>query len=123
MLLLIVCFVLICLCIWGAVKLNYNYEDLSSCFGIVGLLFSIIFVIMLLSLCDLKSEHKSNLANYNNLKTQLEQSEYSPELHEKTLEMNNKIDRNRIYHENVWVGIWFDEELGKCEKIEWKNCQ
>lgn len=123
MLLLIVFIVLAALCIWGAFKLSYDHEELATISGLVGFFSALTAVIMLISLCDLKSEHKSNLADYNNLRTQLEQSEYSPELHEKTLEMNNKIDKNRIYNDNIWIGVWYDEELGKCEKIEWKSCQ
>jgi hypothetical protein len=108
------------LCIFG-VKLFRKNEDLCIGCSVLGVLTGLVAIVMTTCLCDLSDSRKSHMAEYNNLKAQLEQSNYAPELHEKVLEMNNKIDNNKIYHENIWIGMWYDEELGKCEKIEWKN--
>lgn len=123
MLLYITIIVVTILCIFGASKLSWNHEDLSTGCGILGTLTGLAAITMTICLCDLSDSRESHMAEYNNLKAQLEQSNYAPELHEKVLEMNNKIDNNKIYHENIWIGMWYDEELGKCEKIEWKNYQ
>lgn len=123
MLLYITIIVVTILCIFGACKLFWNHEDLATGCSILGTLTGLAAIVMTICLCDLSDSRESHMAEYNNLKAQLEQSNYAPELHEKVLEMNNKIDNNKIYRENIWIGMWYDEELGKCEKIDWKSCQ
>jgi len=121
MLLYITSIVVTILCIFGACKLFLNHEDLCAGCAALGILTGLAAIVMTICLCDLSDSKESHLAEYNNLKAQLRQSNYAPELHEKVLEMNNRIDNNKIYHENIWIGMWYDEGLGKCEKIEWKN--
>lgn len=123
MLLYITIIVVTVLCIFGASKLSWNHEDLSTGCAMLGTLTGLAAIVMTICLCNLSDSRENHMAEYNNLKAQLRQSNYAPELHEKVLEMNNKIDNNKIYHENIWIGMWYDEELGECEKIEWKNCQ
>jgi len=31
--------------------------------------------------------------------------------------MNNKIDKNKLYYNNIWIGIWYTEEYAKLEKL------
>lgn len=38
---------------------------------------------------------------------------------EKVLEINDRIDRNRQYKDNIWIGIWYTEEYANLEKL---NC-
>jgi len=121
MLLYITSIVITILCIFVAHKLSRKNEDLCIGCSVLGVLAGLVAITMTICLCDLSDSRKSHMAEYNNLKTQLRQSNYAPELHEMVLKMNNKIDNNKIYHENIWIGMWYDEELGKCEKIEWKN--
>ena len=121
MLLYITSIVVTILCIFGACKFWDDHEDLSAGCAGFGTITGLAAIVMTICLCDLRDTKENHLAEYNNLKAQLRQSNYAPELHEKVLEMNNKIDNNKIYHENIWIGMWYDEELGKCEKIEWKN--
>ena len=124
MLLYITIIVVMILCIIGTIKLSENHGDLSAVCAILSTLTCLAVIVMTVYwCCELSNSKESHMAEYNNLKDQLEQSNYAPELHEKVLEMNNKIDYNKIHHENVWIGMWYDEKLGKCEKIEWKSCQ
>lgn len=36
---------------------------------------------------------------------------------EKIVEINNKIDENRLYLNNIWTGVWYREEIANLEKL------
>ena len=69
-----------------------------------------------------EKEVEYSIAEYENLK---EQSEGLTRedlvdldiLREEILSMNNKIDKNKIYSNSPWCGIWFSEEIGNLQKL------
>ena len=38
-------------------------------------------------------------------------------LEEKIVEMNNKINENKLYLNNIWTGVWYNEEIANLEKL------
>jgi len=70
----------------------------------------------------LKKNIEYSIAEYENLKEQAEGLTREDlvdldVLREEILSMNNKIDKNRIYCESPWCGVWFSEEIGNLQKL------
>lgn len=67
-------------------------------------------------------EIEYSIAEYENLKEQAEGLTREDLvdldiLREEILSINNKIDRNKIYNNSPWCGVWFSEEIGNLQKL------
>lgn len=63
---------------------------------------------------------------YHNLELQVNTIEYddiitSANLRNQVLEMNNKISEHKVYSKNIWVNLWYSEEIGNLKPLEWKS--
>lgn len=113
----------IALIIWGDFG-GYDGKEAADAtgFGII-LIASIVSIILL---CELpwKKSVEYDIAKYNNLKTEVLQTANCPimqkELVEEVDDMNNYIDKNRIYKTSLWKGWFYSEKIGNLEKIQLK---
>lgn len=63
---------------------------------------------------------------YHNLELQVNTIEHDDivtgaNLRNQVLEMNNKISEHKVYSKNIWVNLWFSEEIGNLKPLEWKS--
>lgn len=63
---------------------------------------------------------------YHNLELQINTIEYDDivtgaNLRNQVLEMNNKISEHKVYSKNIWVNLWYSEEIGNLKPLEWKS--
>lgn len=63
-----------------------------------------------------KNSVQQTLNEYNNLSDFVYCSGIDG-VEEKIVEMNNKIDENRLYLNNIWTGVWYREEIANLEKL------
>ncbi len=124
LLILLILVVGLVLLICGIILYKKTYSgDGMKIFG--GLLL-IIGIIVGIAAIDNIYRRKVQLEEYENLKYQVENIEMDyivtdANLKQQVLEMNNKISKNKIYGDNIWISAFYNPELGKCEKLMWKQ--
>lgn len=124
LLILLILVVGLVLLICGIILYKKTYSgDGMKIFG--GLLL-IIGIIVGIAAIDNIYRRKVQLEEYENLKYQVENIEMDyivtdANLRQQVLEMNNKISKNKIYGDNIWISAFYNPELGKCEKLMWKQ--
>jgi len=124
LLILLILVVGLVLLICGIILYKKTYSgDGMKIFG--GLLL-IIGIIVGIAAIDNIYGRKVQLEEYENLKYQVENIEMDyivtdANLRQQVLEMNNKISKNKIYGDNIWISAFYNPELGKCEKLMWKQ--
>ena len=95
--------------------------------GIGSILVATIALIVCISIgFTLKSDWEYYKAQYYNLRQQVEYVDKddimtSENLRNQVLNMNNKIDAHKIYHNNFWLNDFYSEEIGNLPKLEWKS--
>ena len=105
---------------------NFDSIICAIC-GIGSILVGIIALIACLSISfTLKSDWEYYKAQYYNLRQQVEYVDKddiltSENLRNQVLDMNNKIDSHKIYHNNFWLKDFYSEEIGNLPKLEWKS--
>lgn len=120
----------ICILLLGIV-LIYLEDKLDSVIcaicGFSSILVGTIALIVCLSISfTLKSDWEYYKAQYYNLRQQVEYVDKddiltSENLRNQVLDMNNKIDSHKIYHNNFWLKDFYSEEIGNLPKLEWKS--
>ena len=123
-------FLFICILLLGIVLIylddKFNSVICVIC-GIGSIFVSTIALIVCLSIgFTLKSDWEYCKAQYYNLRQQVEYVDKddiltSENLRNQVLNMNNKIDEHRIYHNNFWLEDFYSEEIGNLPKLEWKS--
>ena len=120
----------ICILLLGIVLiyLDDKFDSVICLIGGIGSIFvSTIALIICLSIgFTLESDWEYYKAQYYNLRQQVEYVDKdnimtSENLRNQVLNMNNKIDEHRIYHNNFWLKDFYSEEIGNLPKLEWKS--
>ena len=100
------------------------------CGGILVVVSSCMLMFCGLFTVDLKKDWEKTKYEYNTLKEMVESYKednikwvdnsnvYNFQLYEDVIEMNNTIDKHKVYHDSKWVGIWYSEEIGNLEHIK-----
>lgn len=102
-------------------KWNENERLISNLiYPAIFLVFSVIGLVFELALLPNKSYKQEIIDQYNNLNDFIYCSGVDG-VEERVLDMNNKIDANKLYHDNIWIGIWYNEGIGNLEKITCKE--
>ena len=120
----------ICILLLGIV-LMYLEDKLDSTICAICGIGSIFISTIALTVClsigfTLESDWEYYKAQYYNLKQQVEYVDKddiitSENLRNQVLDMNNKIDSHKIYHNNFWLKDFYSEEIGNLPKLEWKS--
>jgi hypothetical protein len=102
---------------------KWSNEDLCFFLGIAAGVLISITIGLSIELGIERSRFKVEVAEYENLKKQLDEAKNKEvnlflSMKRDVLEMNNKIDKNRILSKSVWRGAYYNSELGDCEKLE-----
>jgi len=92
---------------------NLIYPAIFLVFSVIGLIFELV-------LLPNKAYEQEIIDQYNNLNDFIYCSGVDG-IEERVLDMNNKIDANKLYHDNIWIGIWYNERIGNLEKITCKE--
>ena len=63
---------------------------------------------------------------YYNLERQINTIEYDDivtdkNLRNQVLEMNNIISEHKVKSKNIWVDVWYSDEIGKLKPLVWKS--
>lgn len=106
------------------------FSDISNIFYVGGLLLSLIMGLAILCiipdiiLTRIKFDYIKE--EYHNLELQVNTIEYDDivtgaNLRNQVLEMNNKISEHKVYSKNIWVNLWYSEEIGNLKPLEWKS--
>lgn len=114
------------LLILGIIFFRKTYADGYCGMAVLGGILLIAVIIMGIVAIDNHFNRKVELEEYENLKYQVESVEKDyivtdANLRQQVLEMNNKISKNKVYSSNIWVSAFYNPELGKCEKLAWKQ--
>lgn len=111
----------VALCIWGDFG-GYKGKECAQITG--GAMIFITGLILCVLLFDVpwKKDVEYDLAKYEVLKAELEQTSGEPllqkELVPEVTEMNNYIEKNRVYSESIWGGRLFSKTVGNLPKLE-----
>lgn len=105
-------------------KRNYK-RYLDWCWKDTHILISVIcffVVLFMFFFIPKKRDVEYEIAKYENLKEQSESLTREDivdldKLREEILEMNNTIDRNKIYSSSPWISIWYKKEIGNLQKL------
>ena len=92
---------------------NLIYPTIFLVFSVIGLIFELV-------LLPNKDYEQEIIDQYNNLNNFIYCSGVDG-VEERVLDMNNLIDANKLYHDNIWIGIWYNERIGNLEKITCKE--
>lgn len=81
-------------------------------------------VIISIVLINEENEFAYNKEQYYNLQKQVETLSKDnivtgENLRNQVLEMNNMISKHKIYSKSSWVGVFYSEEIGNLEPLEW----
>ena len=122
-------FVLGIICLIIGFKL-FDGESLIIIGGISIIISTCILLFCGLNSIDLEKGWEKTKYKYNTLKEMVESYKednikwvdnsnvYNFQLYEDVIEMNNTIDKHKVYHDSKWVGIWYSEEIGNLEHIK-----
>lgn len=100
---------------------NYSYNKIDRLIDwyfptiIIMTIFGIALGFELFSI-PTKNSIQQTINEYNNLNDFVYCSGVDG-VEEKIVEMNNKIDENKLYYNNIWIGIWYTEEYANLEKL------
>lgn len=122
---LIFCFLAIVL-ITIANYVNDEHECVKVLCWSFGIVFSTVFIAMIISTINLNYEFDYIKEEYGNLKQQVEYVRKdnvvtSENLRNQVLEMNNKISEHKIYSKNMFIGIYYSKDIGNLEKLVWAD--
>lgn len=97
------------------------FEPAAWIGAIVG---GIAVVIISIVLINEENEFAYNKEQYYNLQKQVETLSKDnivtgENLRNQVLEMNNMISKHKIYSKSSWVGVFYSEEIGNLEPLEW----
>jgi Ni/Fe-hydrogenase subunit HybB-like protein len=97
------------------------FEPAAWIGAIVG---GIAVVIISIVLINEENEFAYNKEQYYNLQKQVETLSKDnivtgENLRNQVLEMNNMISKHKIYSKSLWVGVFYSEEIGSLEPLEW----
>jgi hypothetical protein len=100
---------------------SYEFEPAAWIGAIVG---GIAVVIISIVLINEENEFAYNKEQYYNLQKQVETLSKDDivtgeNLRNQVLEMNNMISKHKIYSKSSWVGVFYSEEIGSLEPLEW----
>lgn len=108
------------------IRKSYSYwsdafEPAAWIGAIVG---GIAVVIISIVLINEENEFAYNKEQYYNLQKQVETLSKDDivtgeNLRNQVLEMNNMISKHKIYSKSSWVGVFYSEEIGSLEPLEW----
>jgi uncharacterized membrane protein len=71
-----------------------------------------------ISLINTNTKKQESINTYNNL-IEFINCYGTNGIETEIIEMNNKIDENKLYHDNIWIGVWYSKEIGNLKEI---NC-
>ena len=127
---MIITIIVLCLFIIGLILVRLGYQEDYDVIGIIGVILSVcsgvVFVILLITFMTLNSSLEYQKSTYYNLKHQVEYVSKddivtSENLRNQVLEMNNCIDKHKVYRKNKFVKDFYSDEIGNLPKLEWKS--
>ena len=104
--------------------------NIKDSLNIIGWFLSIplgfVLVIMAINLMTLSDDFGFEKEKYYNLKEQVEHIETddvvtAENLRNQVLEMNNTISKHKSYKDNIWIGMWYSEDIANLEPLKWKQ--
>ena len=86
---------------------------------------SIVFIFMFFGIKK-NRDIEFEIAKYENLKMQAEGLTRNDivdldNLREEILQMNNKIDQNRIFCNSPWISVFYSKEIGNLQKLTYSG--
>jgi hypothetical protein len=103
---------------------NYRWDDWEPAAWIGTFIGGFAILVITIVLIDQKNEFAYEIEQYQNLRGQVktltkDDIVTGENLRNQVLEMNNKISKHRIYSKSPWVGLYYSEEIGNLEPLEW----
>lgn len=104
-----------------------SYWDAHEVAFYLTIIFSGVFIIVCLTLCNRGKRFDLVKEEYGNLKMQVEEYNSLPDscklvtfeydIRKGVLSMNDKISRHKVMSKSIWRGLWFSEEIGRLDKL------
>lgn len=103
---------------------SYRSDEFEPAAWIGAIVGGIAVVIISIVLINEENEFAYNKEQYYNLQKQVETLSKDnivtgENLRNQVLEMNNMISKHKIYSKSSWVGVFYSEEIGNLEPLEW----
>ncbi len=101
------------------------YWTITDTSLLLAIIFIVIFIFMFIGIPK-KRDIEYKISKYENLRAQAEGLTRNDivdldNLREEILDMNNDIDKNKIYSKSPWISVFYSEKIGNLQKLTYSG--